>query len=165
MNRRQACKGLLLSVPALASAATPRRSPPLEIATTDGKSFKVHEQKGKVVLIDIMTTVCPTCKVASSGIQKVYADLGGKGFSPIAVALDVGAPFMLFGYKQQFGLTFPIGVATREVITGYLEHPISKPLMVPTLVLLDRQCRIVSVDVGWRSEAELRASVLKLIAE
>ena len=142
-----------------------RTTPALEIATTDGKSVRVHQQKGKVVLIDFMTTVCPTCKVASAGIQKLYEELGRKGFFPIAVALDVGAPFMLFGYKQQFGLTFPLGVASREVVTAYLQHSPSKPLMVPTLVLLDRRGRIVSTSTGWQSEGELRASVLKLLAE
>ena len=175
MNRRNMCGGLMLSFAAAYADARAaearsegpprRRGPALEVATTDGKVMKVHEQKGKVVLVDFMTTTCPTCKVASADIQKVYQDLGSKGFSPVAVALDVGAPFMLFGYKQQLGLTFPIGVASREVVTGYLQHPAAKPLLVPTLVLLDRQGRIVSKYVGWRSEGELRAAVLQLLAE
>jgi peroxiredoxin len=172
MNRRELVAGLLMSVSSAAAQAhsdtgeaSRRTTPPLEIATTDGKSVRVHQQKGKVILIDFMTTVCPTCKVASAGIQKLYQELGSKGFFPIAVALDVGAPFMLFGYKHQFGLTFPVGVASREVVTGYLQHSPSKPLMVPTLVLLDRRGRIVSTSVGWQSEGDLRASLLKLLAE
>jgi peroxiredoxin len=173
MKRRSLCKAILLSaVTAVMQAKNDgstgvprRRSPPLEIATVEGTPVKVHAQKGKVVLIDFMTTVCPTCKVASSGIQKVYQELGGQGFSPVAVALNTAVPFMLFGYKQQFGLTFPLGVASREVVMQYLQHPETEPLMVPTLVLLDKKGRIVSTVVGWRGEEELRQSVLKLLRE
>lgn len=174
MNRRSICEALILSAAGVVTGAQAketsgsgarRPSPALEIATVDGKQIKVHEQKGKVVLIDFMTTTCPTCKHASAGIQKVYQELAAKGFAPVAVALDVGAPFMLFGYKQQFRLTFPLGVASREKVTQYLDHPASKPMLVPTMVLLDRKGRIVSTEVGWRGDEELRASVMKLLAE
>jgi hypothetical protein len=36
---------------------------------------------------------------------------------------------------------------------------------VPTIVLLDRRGRVYSVEVGWKGEDALRASVLKLLAE
>jgi peroxiredoxin len=175
-------RSLLAIVPALmagvrlgwswtaAEAASPDRSsrrpsPPLDVGTLDGPVIKVHEQKGKVVLLDFMTTGCPTCKVASAGIQKLYRELGGKGFCPVAIALDVGAPAALAGYRREFSLTFPLGIAPREQVISYLQHSPSKPLLVPTLVLLDRRGNVCAVEVGWRGAEVLRSSVVKLLSE
>lgn len=142
-----------------------RRSPPLEVHTLDGRSLKVHQMKGNVVLVDFMTTVCPTCKVASAGLQKLYRELGPKGFCPIGVALNVDSPAALKDYGQEHQLTFSLGTTPRGDVVAYLDHPPGKPLLVPTLVLLDRRGRVCSVEVGWKGEDALRASVLKLLAE
>jgi peroxiredoxin len=142
-----------------------RSSPPLDVRTLDGGSLNVRQLKGKVVLVDFMTTLCPTCKVASAGLQKLYLELGPKGFCPVGVALNVDSPAALKDYGQEHRLTFPLGTTPRAEVGSYLDHPADKPLMVPTLVLLDRRGRVCSVEVGWKGEDALRASVLKLLAE
>jgi peroxiredoxin len=148
------------------STVTDRRpSPPLKVRTLDGKSLKVHQMKGKVVLVDFMTTVCPHCKMASAGLQKLYQELGPKGLCPVGVALNVDSPAALEDYVQEHRLTFALGTTPRADVGSYLDHPADKPLMVPTIVLLDRRGRVYSVEVGWKGEDALRASVLKLLAE
>jgi peroxiredoxin len=131
----------------------------------DGKSLKIQQMKGKVILVDFMTTVCPTCKVASAGLQKLYQELGSKGFCPIGVALNVASADALKDYAVEHGLTYSLGTTAREDVASYLNHPAGKPLLVPTIVLLDRRGRVCSVDVGWKGEDTLRASVLRLLSE
>jgi peroxiredoxin len=121
--------------------------------------------KGKVVLLDFMSTVCPTCKLASAGLQRLYRELGPKGFFPVGVALNVDSPAALKDYAQEHRLTFALGTAPRADVGSYLAHPADKPLIVPTIVLLDRRGRICYVEVGWKGEDALRASVLRLLAE
>jgi thiol-disulfide isomerase/thioredoxin len=133
------------------------------VKTIDGQEIDVRTQAGKVVLLDFMTTTCPSCKQASEGIQAVYRELGGKGFLPIALAIDEHASSMLPFYRNLHGLTFPVATLAREEVLRYLEHPADKPLMVPTLVLLDKQGRIVRKEVGWIGEQELRSAVTKLL--
>jgi peroxiredoxin len=142
-----------------------RLSPPLEVITLDGRILTIGKMKGHVVLVDFMTTVCPTCKLASAGLQRLYLELGPKGFRPVAVALNVEKPAALREYGQEHRLTFTLATTARAAVGRYLNHPTDKPLMVPTLVLLDRRGRICSVEVGWKDEDSLRASVLKLLAE
>ena len=139
------------------------KSPPLEVKTVGGKAIQVHQQPGKVVLLDFMTTTCPTCKKASIGIQALYKELGGRGFLPVAVALDPQATSLLPFYRNLYGLTFPLGTLPREEVVRYLDHPADKPMLVPTLVLLDRQSRISMKQVGWIGEEKLRSAVTKLL--
>lgn len=148
------------SVPPLRKPSTA-----LAVSTLGGGVIRIHQLQGNVVLLDFMTTGCPTCKSASAGIERVYRELGPKGFRPVAIALDVAQPAGLDGYRRALSLTFPLGTAPRGDVISYLEHSPMKPLYVPTLVLLDRRGNITSVEVGWRGEEALRASVLKLLSE
>lgn len=147
------------------TSAVGAKSPPLAIPTLGGKTIHVHKQPGKVVLVDFMTTTCPSCKQASAGIQALYRELGRKGFLPVAVALDAQASGALPSYRNQHGLTFPVGSVAREEVLRYLGHPADKPLYVPTLVLLDKRGRISMKEVGWIGEQKLRSAVTKLLGQ
>jgi thiol-disulfide isomerase/thioredoxin len=147
------------------SFAVGANSPPLEVPTIDGKMVPVHKQPGKVVLVDVMTTSCPSCKQASAGIQVLYQELGKKGFLPVAIAIDPQAPSMLPFYRNLYGLTFPVGIVGRDEVLRYLDHPTDKPLYVPTLVLLDKQGRISMKQVGWPGEQEIRSAVTRLLEQ
>ncbi|MCZ2073617.1 MAG: TlpA family protein disulfide reductase [Bryobacterales bacterium] len=145
------------------TSASGAKSPPLAVPTIDGKIIQVHKEQGKVVLVDFMTTTCPSCKQASTGIQALYQELGQKGFLPVAVAIDPQAPSRLSFYRNLYGLTFPVGIVAREEVLRYLNHPDDKPMFVPTLVLLDRKGRISMKEVGWIGEQKLRSAVTGLL--
>ena len=154
----QASQGIL-------NSSERRKSPPLSVRTIDGQTVEVANQPRKVVLVDIMTTTCPSCKLASEGIQRLYQQLGSKGFLPVAIAIDQQAPNVLAVYRNLYGLTFPVGLVSRQEILSFLRHPANKPLMVPTLVLLDKRGRICATQVGWTGEQELRLAITKLLDE
>jgi peroxiredoxin len=145
------------------TSAVGAKSPPLAVPTIDGKTIQVHKQPGKVVLVDFMTTTCPSCKQASAGIQVLYQELGEKGFLPVAVAIDPQAWRALPLYRTVYRLTFPVGIVAREEVLRYLDHPADKPMFVPTLVLLDKQGRISMREVGWIGEQKLRSAVTQLL--
>lgn len=136
----------------------------LNVHTTAGKLLRSDGMKGKVVLLDFMTTVCPSCKAAALEIQKLYGELGPKGFQPVCIALNVDSPAALKDYGREHGLTFTLGTASRADVGAYLKHPTDKPFLVPTLVLLDRRGKVHSIDVGWRGREPLRAAIVKLLA-
>lgn len=164
---------IALAICVCATAAPPARSQAkqapapggrLDVHTTAGKLLRSDGMKGKVVLLDFMTTVCPSCRAASLEIQKLYGELGPKGFQPVCIALNVDSPAALKDYGREHGLTFTLGTASRADVGAYLKHPPERPFLVPTLVLLDRGGMIRSVDVGWKGREPLRAAIVKLLA-
>lgn len=155
-------------MPALAQSPVDRSArpgPALRVLTLGGGVVEVQRLKGKVVLLDFMTTVCPACRAASAGVQKLYQELGPKGFHPIGVALNAELPSQLKDYRQVHGLSFPLGVASRMDVVRYLEHPPDRPFLVPALVLLDKKGTIRLVQVGWKGEEPLRAEIAKLLKQ
>lgn len=141
------------------------KSPPLKVQTLEGQVIEVHNQPGKVVLLDFMTTNCPSCKQASAGIQNLYKEFGGRGFLPVALAIDSQAARVLPMYRSLYGLTFPVGTLPREEAIKYLDHPADKPFYVPTLVLLDKRSRILKKQVGWTGEPEWRSAIAELLGQ
>jgi peroxiredoxin len=141
------------------------KSPPLTVYVPDRDPIDVHAQLGKVVIVDFMTTICPSCKLAAVGLEKLYREFRTKGFLPLGVALDQRSALPLLSYRRQLELSFPIGAAPRKAVVKYLAHPAGKPLLVPTLVLLDKQGRVHSKQVGWKGDAEMRALLKTLLSE
>ena len=142
-----------------------KKSPPVQVRTIDSEIIEIHRQTRKVVLVDFMTTTCPSCKQASVGVQRLYQEFAGKGFLPVAIAIDPQGVNVLPIYRNLHGLTFPVGVVAREDVVRYLDHPADKPMLVPTLVLLDNRGRISKTQVGWTGERELRSAIAKLLNE
>lgn len=168
-RREWLCRAALLPgvaglVRAAQNGATAGPSLPLKIQTIDGQVLEVHKQPGKVVLIDFMTTSCPTCKQASAGIQKLYEDFGARGFLAVALAIDADAARVLPMYRSLYGLTFPVGVLARAEAVRYLEHPPDKLLYVPVLVLLDKRGRVIKKKVGWTGDQEWRSAIAEQLA-
>ena len=142
-----------------------KQSPPLQVTTLDGQLLQIDKQAGKVVLVDFMTTTCPTCKKAAAGIQQLYREFGSKGFLPVALALDPQAANVLPIYRNLYELTFPVAVIARDDVLRYLAHPANKAMLVPTLVLLDKRGRIISKKVGWTGDQEMRSAIAGLLKE
>ncbi len=142
-----------------------RPAPPLEVYTFDGRSVKIERLKDKIVVVDFMTTVCPACKMASDGLQKLYRELGPKGFTPVAVALNTNEPLALKAYAREHRLTFALGNTARANVVSFLNYPPDKLMLVPTLVLVDRQGQITSIETGWKGEDAMRASIVRLLSE
>jgi len=56
---------------------------------TTGKTFKISDFSGKVVLVDTMATWCPTCQGEMSQVKQLPTLLGANSGDLVRVSLDV----------------------------------------------------------------------------
>jgi hypothetical protein len=70
-----------------------------------------------------------------SEIQREYAP---KGVQFLEVAFDEMTQY-LPGFMQQYQPPFPVGHASRDVITAFMQHSVMMPFMVPQMMIVDRQ--------------------------
>lgn len=163
----------LLPALSLLPASSPGQTPvqqarrpeaPLRVRTMEGRTLDIQGLKGKVVLLDFMTTTCPLCKRASASLERLHKEFGPKGLLCVGVALNVAEPHSLKGYCQEQGVTFAMGTADLPAVAGFLDHPPQRTFLVPTLVLMDRQGRVREVEVGWSGDGRLRTSIARLLA-
>lgn len=120
-------------------------APDISLTTLDGKSVKLSEQKGSVVVMDFWATWCGPCKLSLPHIQKISEDksLAEKGLKVWAVnareTKDKIEPFMS---ENKYTFAVPMdaaGAAMKEyMIRG-----------IPTTIVVGRDGVIRNVFVGF----------------
>ncbi len=84
-----------------------KRAPEVEGPNVDGKTARLSDYRGRVVLVDFWATWCPPCKDTMPMYQKLYAARAKDGFVVIAISEDETATdISSFGASR--GLTYPI---------------------------------------------------------
>jgi hypothetical protein len=73
-------------------------------------------------------------------ITKLHADLGPRGLQPIGIAFDKNVDGKrVTAFAQQLGVSFPIGYCSSANVDNFLGREPAERLMVPQLVVIDRQ--------------------------
>jgi peroxiredoxin len=92
-----------------------------------------------VVLVEFLWTNCPHCERASRTIAKLHQQLGARGFQPIGVAIaNAVTDRMLTDFVTQSGATYPVGYSTSAAVDSYLGRLPTERLMLPQIVVIDR---------------------------
>jgi peroxiredoxin len=119
-------------------------SPDFNLEALDGKTFKLADNKGKVVVVDLWATWCGPCVKSLPDLQKLSDDktLADRGL--IVVAPNVGedkATIKAFAEKNKYTLAFLVdqesSLAKSLGVTG-----------IPTKLVIGRDGIIKKVLVG-----------------
>lgn len=68
--------------------ASKGQAPDLDLATFNGKRFRLSELKGTVVLLEFWASWCPSCRESLPFLQQMQAQYGAKGLRVVAVSMD-----------------------------------------------------------------------------
>lgn len=159
----------LLALP-LGAAQVPRPAPEFVIKLPNGEQLLLSQFRGKVVALEFLLTTCPACQDASRTLEALYKQYRARGFQPIGVAFNDMAMMLVPDYIKNLGLTFPVGVGTRESVMDFLQHSPIMRMMVPQLVFVDRK-GIIRAQYGGDDpffldkEKNMRVQIEALLAE
>jgi thiol-disulfide isomerase/thioredoxin len=116
---------------------------------TFGKNYQ-----GQVVLVNIWATWCIPCRQEMPAMERLYRELGPKGFKIAAISVDEGDTKDVLQFADDFKLTFDIlhdgDGSVRQVFQTF---------MYPESFLVDKNGVIVKKAIGehpWSSEANRR---------
>jgi peroxiredoxin len=154
----------------LPAAEIPRPAPEFSISAPGGKTIKLSDYKGKVVVLEILSTTCPSCQKSAGMLAKLNRELGSKGFQPLGAAMNEGAD--VAGFVKTYGVNFPLGTTRPDAAYAFLQHSVMKPgFYFPQLVFIDRKGVIraqyggADAFVQTNEELNIRNMVQKLLAE
>lgn len=89
---RNSAKDIASELAALESVQPGKPAPDLIGIDPDGKSIKLSDLKGKVVLIDFWATWCGPCRAALPHVKELYDRYHDKGFEVFCVADNDSSP-------------------------------------------------------------------------
>ena len=73
----------------------------------DGKSVRLSDFKGKVVLLNFWATWCPTCEKDRPAIERLHQAYRSRGFVVVAVSIDRSSTANVKRYVERHRLSFP----------------------------------------------------------
>jgi len=123
-----------------------------------GKPLSLADYKGKVVLVDFWATWCTLCVEALPEVKKAYSKYNKQGFEIIGISLDEDRKELNSFIKKQ-------GIKWRNYNDGKewesklaLQYGVES---LPTTYLLDREGKIIGMDLEGKELMEAVAKALK----
>ncbi|HWA15739.1 MAG TPA: TlpA disulfide reductase family protein [Gemmatimonadales bacterium] len=182
---------------AIRSSGAPHLTPPGDVTRADTRepfrfSFPDLEGRtvsstdtafqGKVVIVDIFGTWCPTCHDAAPALVQLYRDYHQRGLEIVGLAFEaigdtaIDVPLVL-RYREKYGIPFPLlvgGVSEQDAVAASLPQ-LDGFTAFPTTIFLGKDGRVRRIHAGFYGPAtgaqhdqlvrEFRATVEQLLAE
>jgi peroxiredoxin len=117
----------------------PRPAPPLSVIAPSGERYSLEAYRGKVVLLEFFLTDCPHCQRSATNIMKFYEELRPKGLEVLAVAINNGANMLIPDFAKRFGVTYPLTVGNRNMVTTFADTSATAQFFVPYVFIIDRK--------------------------
>jgi peroxiredoxin len=119
-----------------------QRAPDFELKDLEGRTIKLSDYRGQVVLVNFWATWCAHCRTEFPIIQDAYESNQEEGFVVLAVNVQDRRESVL-AYTQELGLTFPALLDPLGRATGSY-----KARVLPTSYFVDQEGIIVLKKVG-----------------
>jgi cytochrome c biogenesis protein CcmG, thiol:disulfide interchange protein DsbE len=132
----------------------------VNLATNEPISLR-EEYRGSVTLVNIWATWCGPCREEMPAMERLYQELGPRGFRIAAVSIDEGDPADVRAFARELGITFDL----LQDRSGLIQRTY-QTTGVPESFLLDRDGVIVKRIIGahdWGSPVN-RNLVERLVA-
>jgi peroxiredoxin len=137
-------------------AQTP--APPLELNDIEGKTHRLADYKGQVVIVNFWATWCPPCRAEMPSMQRAWETLRDEGV--VMLAVDVGEDEdTIFSFTANYPVEFPLLMDRDSKITK--DWPV---VGLPTTFIVDKAGYLVYRAVGGREwdEPELVKAIRAL---
>jgi cytochrome oxidase Cu insertion factor (SCO1/SenC/PrrC family) len=134
-----------------------------------GKSFKVSDFSGKVVLVETMATWCPTCQGEMSQVQQLRSDYGPTT-DLVTISLDVDPnedATVLKKYAALNGFNWLIAIAP-ESVGGFLSKNYDVDYLNPPLqpmLIIDKKGGVWGLPFGTKSAISLEKTLDPYLAQ
>lgn len=153
MIHRFACLALLAATLLFASGElSNRRAPGFALPDPDySRFYDLQDYRGKVLLIDIMSTSCPHCQLLSTTLEKVKSKYGEK-IAILSVVLPPDNQATVAKYKTVNKISTPIVCDMGQMTISYMNaKPGMSHIDVPHLFVIDPQGMIRN-DFGYEEK-------------
>jgi thiol-disulfide isomerase/thioredoxin len=118
-----------------------------------GKTVRLSDYKGKVVLLEFWATWCPPCRASVPGLEKLHKAYKDKGLVLLAVSMDEGGWDEVQSYVKESGITYTVLKGTEDVATKYQVRSI------PMMLVLNKEGKITKRYLGMGSDEDLETDI------
>jgi peroxiredoxin len=148
---------VLIALPHSASGQDVR-APSLTLKSIEGRTVRLSDYKGKVVLINFWATWCPPCGAEMPDLVKLQREYGKDGLQIIGVTYQPEQLAHVRKFTRRLKVNYPIVLGTPETKAGF-----SPDETLPLTVIIDREGTIRGAIAGIILPEEFNVQIKPLL--
>ena len=133
-------------------------APNFELERLGGGTFRLSDQRGKVVVLNVWATWCPPCREEIPDLITIQDDMREQ-VVVVGVSIDTGDPADVQAFAEEFGINYPVVIDDGTITEKY--GPI---LGIPTTFLIDGSGHLQLKASGMVTREQLRPVLERLVA-
>ncbi|MBK7702915.1 MAG: TlpA family protein disulfide reductase [bacterium] len=140
-----------------AAAAAPAAAtgvPDFTVTTLEGKTLRLSDLRGQVVVVDYWATWCGPCRIAMPHLQKLHDTYKTQGVTVLALSVDQKGPSVVVPFIRQNGFTFAVAMADERSASAFGNFS-----SIPTTVIVRPDGRVHTTLTGVHPYEEYVAAV------
>ena len=133
-------------------------APDFALKDAHGRTVKLSDYKGKVVLLNFWATNCGPCKIEIPWFVEFEKEFKDQGFAVLGISVDEDGWDAVKPYIERRQINYRIAVADEPTANAYggIEA-------IPTTFIIDREGRTASVHVGLISKDDYRNDIVQVL--
>jgi peroxiredoxin len=143
-----------------AAGSPGQAAPDFALTNLAGKTVRLSDFKGKIVLLDFWATWCAPCQEEIPGFVQLQKQYSGRGFTVLGIALDEDGAAVVKPLAQKLGVNYPLVIGDTQVAARY-----GGIQAVPTAFLIGRDGRILKTIVGPRGRSEWEQTIQMALSQ
>jgi len=132
-------------------------APEFSMQDMQGKTVRLADYKGKVIMLEFWATWCPPCREAIPGIEKLHKAYKDKGLVVLAISMDSGGWDGVKSFITDYRMTYPVLKGTEDVATTYQVRSI------PMTLIINKDGRIVKRYIGIGSDGDIEKAIIAIL--
>ena len=123
-------------------------APDFQLKSLEGKTIKLSDYKGKVVVLNFWATWCPPCREEIPDLVSLQKQYAAQGLVILGVSMDEGGPARVASFAKKFGINYPIVMGDEKTSAAYggIEA-------LPTTFIINRKGNVVDGLQGGTDRA------------
>jgi cytochrome c biogenesis protein CcmG/thiol:disulfide interchange protein DsbE len=149
------------SKPARAAAKSAnglKPAPDFTLKDSDGKTVRLSDYRGKVVLLNFWATWCGPCKIEIPWFMDFQRKNKDRGFVIIGVSMDEDGWDAVKPFVNRLGINYRVVLGNDSVSQAY-----GGVEALPTTFLIDREGNIAATHVGLAAKSDFEDGIEQLL--
>jgi len=120
-----------------------KHAPDFELVDASGKTVRLSDYAGRVVLLDFWATWCVPCRTEIPWLSELEQKYHDAGLSVIGLSMDEDGWSVVRPFIEKLKVSYPVVIASKRV--AYLYGEVDE---LPLAFFVDRNQRVAAIHLG-----------------